>query len=153
MRQSSRQPMALTLAAALAAIAAIAPMARADEKVERPGTGAAYLEIGKVPVMHNGRVKPLDTVAREDVKQVYGRETIVLRDPREAVERILDPAAARRSDASWKVEKWGHVATFLGWTVRPEFWDDQPFILVEYFPLRRLILSGSIRSRLDGIAA
>ena len=35
------------------------------------------------------------------------------------------------------VENWGPVGAFLGWTVRPEFWDDQPFILVDYLPLRR----------------
>ncbi len=151
MRQFGRRPTALTLAAAFA-FAATAT-ARAGETVERPGTGAAYAELGKVAVMHEGRVKPLDTVAREEIKQVYGRETLVLRDPREAVESILDPAAAGKAGTSWKVEKWGHLGAFLGWTVRPEYWDDQPFILVEYFPLRRLILSGTIRSRLDGIAA
>ncbi len=49
--------------------------------------------------MHEGRVKPLDTVAREEVKQVYGRETIKLRDPREEIEKILDPESHARKDA------------------------------------------------------
>ena len=47
--------------------------------------------------MHEGRIKPLDTVAREEVKQIYGRETIKLHDPAEEIEKILDPAAARES--------------------------------------------------------
>ena len=60
-----------------------------------PGTGQAYALIGKVPVMHEGRVKPLDTVAREEVKQVYGRETIKLHDPREEIDHLLKPEATR----------------------------------------------------------
>ena len=35
----------------------------------------------------------------------------------------------------WPVESWGPVGAFIGWTVGPEFWDDQPFILVDYLPL------------------
>ena len=46
------------------------------------GDRVRYDQIGKVAVMHEGRVKPLDTVAREEVKQVYSRETITIRDPR-----------------------------------------------------------------------
>ena len=85
--------------------------------------------------MHEGRVKPLDTVAREEVKQVYGRETIKIHDPREEIEKILDPdTASKAGETKWTVEKWGPVGAFLGWTVRPEFWDDQPFILVDYLP-------------------
>jgi ABC-type transport system involved in cytochrome c biogenesis permease subunit len=149
MRQFAKLPGGLILAATLASGLA----ARAGEAVERLGAGSAYDQVGKVAVMHEGRVKPLDTVAREDVKQVYGRETITLRDPHEAVENILDPEAAKKPGASsWKVEKWGPVGAFLGWTVRPEYWDDQPFILVDYFPLRRLILAGTIESRLKAVA-
>ena len=101
--------------------------------------------------MHHGRVKPVDTVAREEVKQVYGRETITLRDPAEEVARILDTDP--NGKAAWKVEKWGPVAAFLGWTVRPEFWDDQPFILVDNLPLRRAVVAGTIVTRLQAIAA
>jgi len=44
------------------------------------GVGPAYEELGKLAVMHAGRIKPLDTLAREEVKQIFGRETIQLRD-------------------------------------------------------------------------
>ena len=60
--------------------AAVLPARGADD-ARSPGAGPAYELIGKVAVMHEGRVKPLDTVAREEVKQIYGRETIKLRDP------------------------------------------------------------------------
>src|SRR5579883_267078 len=127
--------------------------AQAAETVQRPGTSPAYEQLGKVAVMHEGRIKPLDTVAREEVKQVYGKETVVVRDPREEVEKIVDPESFNRPGAtSWTVEKWGPVAAFLGWTVRPEFWDDQPFILVDYLPLRRVVMAGTIKARLEAIA-
>ena len=102
--------------------------------------------------MHEGRVKPLDTVAREEVKQIYGRETIKLRDPHEEVEKILDTETSSKPASEWTVETWGPVGAFLDWTVRPEFWDDQPFILVDYLPLRRLILADTIAARLKAIA-
>jgi hypothetical protein len=43
--------------------AAVLPAQAADD-TRSPGTGPAYESIGKVAVMQDGRVKPLDTVAR-----------------------------------------------------------------------------------------
>ncbi len=128
--------------------------ARASEEVKTPGSGPSYELLGKVAVMHEGRVKPLDTVAREEVKQVYSRETIKLHDPREEIAKILDPEAAARKDAPKPVlEKWGPVGAFLGWTLNPENWDDKPFILVDYLPLRRLIMAEERTARLKAIAS
>ena len=115
------------------------PARGGETKAARPGSwakGPAYDQVGKLAVMHAGRVKPLDTVAREEVKQVFGRETIKLHDA-----------------AGEVVETWGPVGAFLDWMVRPEFWDDQPFILVDYLPLRQVILADSIRPQLKEIAA
>ena len=123
---------------------------REPRAVKTLGTGPAYELIGKVAVMHEGRVKPLDTVAREEVKQVYGRETIKLLRPGEEIEKILDPKRRQAKATEWPVENWGPVGAFLGWTVVPEFWDDQPFILVDYLPLRRLILADTLATRLKG---
>ncbi len=150
MRRFAKHPAALALAAALAS----GVTAGAAETALRPGTGAAYDRLGHVAVMHHGRVKPLDTVAREEVKQIYGRETIVLRDPREEIAKVLDAdPSGKPGGTKWKVDKWGPVGAFLEWTVRPEFWDDQPFILVDYLPLRRAVLAGTIKSRLEAVAA
>ncbi len=149
MRRFARHSAGLILAATLASGLTV----WAGEAVERPGTGTAYDRLGEVAVMHEGRVKPLDTVAREEVKQVYGRETIAIRDPREEIAKVLDTdTASQAGETKWKVEKWGPVGAFLGWTVRPEFWDEQPFILVDYLPLRRAVLAGTIESRLKAIA-
>jgi ABC-type transport system involved in cytochrome c biogenesis permease subunit len=108
---------------------------KAKDQVTVLGVGPAYDQVGKLAVMHVGRVKPLDTVAREEVKQVYSRETIKLHDTSNKV-----------------VETWEPVGAFLDWMVRPEYWDDRPFILVDYLPLRRLLLTDSARSLLKGIA-
>ncbi len=112
------------------------PVRGEESKVRALGEGAAYDQVGKLAVMHAGRVKPLDTVAREEVKHVFGRETIKLHDASNTL-----------------VETWGPVAAFLDWMVRPEFWDDQPFVLVDYLPLRQAILTDSTRSRLKDVAA
>jgi len=133
--------------------AAVLPARGAEEEHKPLGTGPAYELIGKVAVMHEGRIKPLDTVAREEVKQVYSRETIKLRDPNDLVEAIVDPANHARKNASGtRVEQWGPVGSFIGWTMTPESWDDKSFILVDYLPLRRLIVADTLATRLKAIA-
>jgi ABC-type transport system involved in cytochrome c biogenesis permease subunit len=149
MRNFGKRLCGLVLAGA---IAAVLP-ARAAPEDKTPGTGPAYELIGKVAIMHQGRVKPFDTVAREEVKQVYSLETIKLHDPREAIDKIVDPEAASRQKDKYPVEQWGPVGAFFGWTVNPEFWDEQPFILVDYLPLRRRIIGPTLTSRLKAIAA
>ena len=79
--------------------------------------------------MHEGRVKPLDTVAREEIKQIYTRETIKL-----------------TSEDGKTVTSWAPVAAFFDWSVRPKFWDQQPIIAVEYLPLKRFILADEIKA-------
>ena len=125
----------LTLALAFMAIAA-GPAAE-DSTPKAFGTGRAYQTLGKLPVLHTGRVKPFDTFAREEVKQLFGRETI----------KVLDA-----SNGNQVVETWGSVAATFDWSVRPEVWDDTPFLLVEYIPLKRLVLADSIRARLGALA-
>ena len=100
------------------------------------GVGESYMTLASLPVLHQGRIKPLDTVAREEIKQVFGRETIKLLNEKNEVH-----------------ETWGAVAALFDWSVRPEFWDDQPILLVEYLPLKRLILADAMRTKLNAIAA
>lgn len=126
-----------------AAVLAVAPLIlveptrapAADAKPAQFGYGPAYEAIGRLPIMHTGRVKPLDTVAREEIKVIHSRETIKLRDEDGKV-----------------VATWSPVAAFLDWSARPDFWDDQRFILVEYLPLKQAILSENIKVALKGIA-
>ena len=108
--------------------------------------------LGKVAVLHAGRIKPLDTVAREEVKQIYGRETIKLYDPADEIDKIIDPAAAARKGAERRAASWGPVGAFIGWSIVPEFWDEQPFILVDYLPLRHVLVADLVATRLKAIA-
>jgi ABC-type transport system involved in cytochrome c biogenesis permease subunit len=128
----------LGLVLSLSALAAAPRGSAADEpKPKALGIGPAYDELAKLSVLHDGRKKPFDTFAREEVKQIFGRETI----------KILD--AARENKVT---ETWGPVAALFDWSVRPEVWDDLPFILVEYVSLKRLILAEAIKARLGAAA-
>ncbi len=115
--------------------ATTAEEASATSGPRRLGTGSAYGAIGRIATMHHGRIKPLDTVAREEVKQIFGRETVKVLDAKNQV-----------------VETWGPVAAFVDWIVRPEYWDSQPFILVDYAPLKRRILASQVKAKLLAIA-
>jgi len=142
------------------------PSARADEPAEARGKGPAYEMVGKIAVMHEGRVKPLDTLAREEIKQIYDRQTVKLFKPAVRLDgktRTLDSLTAAEIDKLFVapnkpdvfnelVETWGAVGCFLNWSARPEYWDDQPFILVDYLPLRRLILADSTHAKLKAIS-
>jgi len=103
-----------------------------------PGLGRAEdpaVILGNIAVMEAGRVKPLDTVARHEIKQIFGRETIKLAGP------------------DGKETKWGPVAAFIDWQMptRDEFWDNQPFILAEFVPLKEQILSEPIKTALKAV--
>lgn len=121
----------------LLAIAALAvPASLAGDKAPAlPGSGPAYKAIGRIPVMHDGRIKPLDTVARTEVKLIHGREAI----------EIL-------GDDDKPIAQWSPVAAFWSWTAAPDYWDDQPFILVEYLPLKRKLFAAEVRGRMAAIA-
>ena len=127
--------LALLAFVAIAAAATTAESAKPKAEVRKTGVGPAYEALGKLAVLHEGRIKPFDTLAREEVKQIYGRETV----------KLLD-------DDNEPFESWGPVAALYDWSVRPEFWDDQPVILVEYLPLKRMILADSIGARLASVA-
>ena len=122
--------------------AGFAQSATAAEKVPTFGVGPAYEAIAKVPVLHAGRRKPFDTLAREVVKQIYSREMIALWGPDEEHEGQKKVVA-----------KWGPVGALLDWSIRPDFWDDQPIILCEYIPLKRLILADASKAQLLALAA
>jgi ABC-type transport system involved in cytochrome c biogenesis permease subunit len=117
--------------------------ASAAEKPPALGIGPAYESLGELAVMHTGRVKPIDTLAREEVKQIFGksifgREGVKLFETNELGEIKV-------------IATWGPVATLYDWSVRPKFWDDQAIILVDYVPLKRLILAETLQGELSAI--
>lgn len=136
MMRRGRVLLGFTIASLAGALLAAAPAERGAPTPGKFGAGPAYDRLGKVAVMHHGRVKPLDTVAREEVKEIYGRETV----------KLLD-------DSNEVVATWGPTGAFVDWLVRPEYWNSQPFILVDYVPLKLQILRDSVQSQLKTIAA
>ena len=83
MRRPAWPLLGLAFATALATALA-APRSSAAEnarpEVEKYGKGPAYKALAALPVQHEGRDKPLDTLAREEIKQIYGRERISFAD-------------------------------------------------------------------------
>ena len=67
-------------------------------------------------VQLDGRKKPLDTVARETVTQIHGSTT------------YLQPNGERED----------YLATYLGLWLNDRDWNQEPFILVNYRPLKAL---------------
>src|SRR4051794_1325645 len=74
----------------------------------RVGAGRAYVILGDIPVQHRGRVKPLNSLALEEIQRISGCPAIQL------------PGPEGKSTVTWEP-----VATILDWSARPEFWDEQ----------------------------
>lgn len=105
----------------------------------RFGTGPAYQALGDLPLLHRGRIKPLDTVARLELQEIYGRDQI----------KLLD--AQGETIATWTA-----LGALLNWPVRPAYWDEQEIILIdmwEYRTLKQQLLRAPIVSKLKTIAA
>ena len=135
-----RRPLRWTsLVLALATSAAYPRTAPAadESKAKKIDVGftRAYEILGRLALMHEGRVKPLDTVAREEIKSIYTRETIKL-----------------TSEDGKTITSWAPVAAFFDWPVRPKFWDQQPIISVEYLPIKRFLLAKEIKAALEAVA-
>lgn len=79
-----------------------------------------------LPVQHQGRIKPFDTLAREVLFAVYGRETF---KPKEDI----FPLKSEEKPSFWQSrgKKRAAVDVVLSWVLIPVFWDTVPFILVE----------------------
>ena len=95
----------------------------------------AYGILGEMAVQHEGRVKPIDTFAHQMVKQVYTREVINLKD------------AKGKTIATWQ-----SLPAYIDWQARPDFWNAQEILAVEYPPLRQKLLAGPAREALKALA-
>ncbi len=68
-----RGPIFTWLIIAASAVFVLAPLFQHD-----PESGFHLREFGRLPVLLNGRIKPLDTVARNSLLIIHGRQTIYL---------------------------------------------------------------------------
>src|SRR4051794_30682666 len=101
MRRLRWLAMGLALTAAAPASAPAADPGKPEEP-RKLGRGPAYEALARVAVLHEGRLKPLDTLAREEVRQIFGRETV----------KLIDPAKGNQVVATW-----GPVAALYDWSV------------------------------------
>ena len=124
MQRSRRLLIGLVLA--ILAAVAIAGPGRRGGRDRIIGDGRAYAKLGALPVKHRGRVKPLEGMAAEEVKLIHGRPSITLFAP----------------DGE-TTSTWEPVAAVLDWSARPEYWDEQDFILADRQPLNRLLLEAA----------
>jgi cytochrome c-type biogenesis protein CcsB len=68
--------------------------------------------LARLPIQDSGRVKPLDTFARETVSLIYGKEKLEGRDPLEVL---------------------------MTWILQPQAWQDKRFVEVKYQLLKRAL--------------
>ncbi len=91
---------------------------------------AAAVDLGPLrdlAVFHNGRVKILDTLARETVREILGRRDFVdfkIGGDGKADKKHYDP-----------------LFTYLDLVIDPAYYLDKPLIHVEYLPLREAFLA------------
>jgi ABC-type transport system involved in cytochrome c biogenesis permease subunit len=81
--------------------------------------------IRSLPVLDRGRVKPLDTLARETVRLITGKESfgvVKADDDGQHVSERLDP-----------------LVLLLAWQREPELWDDRPLLYVPNIELRKRV--------------
>jgi len=91
-------------AAALLALAALGTLAASPAAAQSVPTAAEADALRRVVVQHDGRLMPLDTLAREAVWSVTGRRSVWGQDP---------------------------VQTFLGWSFDANGWSVQPVVPVK----------------------
>lgn len=102
-------------------------IAPTDRKLAlRSGVNLAPLR--DLAVQHNGRVKILDTLARETVARITGRRNY----------QDFVPA-----DGKVKVVSYDPLFTLLDLTIDPAYYLDKPLIHVEFLPLRRAFVEAA----------
>ena len=80
----------------------------------------SFVEAGLIPVQSGGRIKPLDSVARETILYITGSRTF---------------------------QGWNPVDLYFSWIAYPEFWSKQPVIRISNKQLLRQLLLDESQSR------
>ncbi len=99
-----------------------------SEAARRKHEFASKLELGalrELAVNHNGRVKPIDTLARDTIRAIAGRNDYV-----DFVQR----------DGEMKKVRYDPVFTLLDLVIDPAYYVDRPLIFVNYLPLRGALI-------------
>lgn len=106
----------------------------AAEAKARLAAGVDLAPLRDLAVFHSGRVKILDTLARETVRRITGRRTYIEFTPHTAPDGTVTSVDKQSFDP---------LFTFLDLVIDPAFYADRPLIHVEYLPLRRAIVDAA----------
>ncbi len=93
---------------------------------------------GRMPVLHRGRIKPLDTFARAVVQSICARESPVLSPPPDGPAPEL--AEARKLFPDGRPRKFAAAELVFSWMVEPEAWERVAFLAASHEDLRRDLL-------------
>ncbi|MCR4411698.1 MAG: cytochrome c biogenesis protein CcsA [Thermoguttaceae bacterium] len=92
----------------------------------------------RMPVLHRGRIKPLDTFARAVVQSISNRESPLLSPPPDGPAPEL--AEARKLFPDGRPRKFAASELVFSWMVEPEAWERVPFLAASHEDLRRDLL-------------
>lgn len=136
---------------------------RSDVEAKRDFARAVDLEpLRGVPVFHNGRIKIMDTLARETVRTLTGRERyedLVLAPGQPAPTGVAGSAFSPARDGAWRYaamrpermdkHRFDPLFTLLDLAIDPAHYGGRPLIAVDYLPLRRLYLEAAFPEDAD----
>ena len=116
-----RSAIGATWLAALCALTWLPAAASAGEP-PAPGLEPALAAWREIPVLEDGRLMPLDTFARRRAETICNTQTPKL---------PTGPAGA--------AVRWHADELLLDWLVRPQAWEDVPFLIAEHEELRKIL--------------
>ncbi|GIW74861.1 MAG: hypothetical protein KatS3mg103_1383 [Phycisphaerales bacterium] len=124
------------------------PPRRLDQTPEQKAALARAVDLSalrEVRVFHNGRVKILDTLARETLLTLTGRpfyEELLLA---QGAEPLQDPAEryARLDPDRFEKARFDALFVLLDLAIDPAHYADRPLIAVDYLPLREHYLESA----------
>lgn len=118
-------------AAALVALTAVAMTTTLAEAQESASAKEGIELLQRLPIQDSGRIKPLDTFARETLQLVYGRTSYK-----------PAPKADGSSDRARPA-----LEIIMTWFLAPQFWDEQPIVEVKLAALKEALSLEKTRDR------
>ena len=124
------------------------PIPPVGQSPEQKAEFAQAIDLGplrSVAVFHDGRVKILDTLAREKIRTLTGRETyeeLVLAPGAEPLSSEVDRYAIADPERFNK-GRFDPLFVLLDLSIDPAHYADRPLIAVDYLPVRQYYLQGA----------
>jgi len=94
-----------------------------------------------IPLWEDGRIKPMDTFARQIVTELCGRESPTLAPPRDAAGQ---PRKDHPLFPGGEPRRWTAQELLFSWLVEPELWEDVAFLEASHEKLRSEVLGVAI---------